>query len=55
MPLDPTLSSFLGAIIGSLAGVSGAVLTSVIVKRSEERRHYREIIDRTNAPGTRKP
>lgn len=41
--LDPTIAALVGTAIGALAGVGGTIAASLITKRSEERRHAREL------------
>lgn len=47
MQIDVVTASFIGTLIGAIAGVGGSVATSIITRRSEERRHVRELVIRT--------
>ena len=42
--MDATVASLVGVFIGAIAGVGGSIVVAIITRRSEERRHLREII-----------
>lgn len=46
--MDVTIASLIGVVIGAIAGVGGSIAVAVITRRSEERRHLREIVLRTS-------
>jgi hypothetical protein len=41
--MDPVVSTLLGTLIGAAAGIAGSVWVAIISKRSEERRHLRQL------------
>ena len=41
--MDPLVATLLGTVIGAVAGVAGSVWVAVIARRSEERRHLRQL------------
>ena len=43
MQLDATSGTLIGTVIGALAGISGTIAVALISKRSEEKRHFREL------------
>jgi hypothetical protein len=45
--MDAAVAGLTGACIGAMAGIAGSVITTIITKRSEERRHRREVVLRT--------
>lgn len=45
--MDPTISALIGAAIGAIAGVAGTIITTIIVKRSDERQQIRDLAVRT--------
>jgi hypothetical protein len=44
MPIDPTISALVGTAIGALAGIAGTIFSTLIIQRSEERRHLRQVV-----------
>ena len=48
MTIDAVSASLIAAFIGGAAGVSGSIASSIISRRSEERRHLREVVLRTS-------
>jgi hypothetical protein len=43
MQIDTALASLIGAAVGGFAGLTGALVTTLISRRSEERKHTREL------------
>ena len=41
--MDPLVATLLGTVIGAVAGVAGSVSVAIITRRSEERRHLRQL------------
>lgn len=44
MNISPELAALIGTIIGALIGSTSTLLVTWITKRSEERKHFRELI-----------
>lgn len=53
MPLDPVAASLIGTALGGVIGLAGSIATTLLVRRSEERRHLRDIVIRTAAENWR--
>jgi hypothetical protein len=42
-PMDAAVAGLIGACVGAVAGLGGSIAAAIISRRSEERRHYREL------------
>jgi hypothetical protein len=43
MTIDAVTASLIGTAIGAVAGIGGSLITTLITKRAEEKRHYRAL------------
>ena len=43
MNIDPVAATLLGTLVGAFAGIAGSVIVAVIAKRSEEKKHLRQL------------
>lgn len=41
--MDAGIAALLGALIGAVAGIAGSVIVAIIAKRSEEKKHLRQL------------
>jgi hypothetical protein len=43
MSIDPVIATLFGTLIGATAGVAGTIAVAVVTKRSEEKKHLRQL------------
>lgn len=41
--MDPVIATLLGTLVGAAAGIGGSVWVAIITRRSEERKHLRQL------------